>query len=222
MLYRYVLPCLIWLVYRLWSLSWRTASIEHPSVTQARRDGRPCVYAHWHGDELAILRLVGPYRIATMTSTSRDGQVMDRVLRLLGGTSCRGSSSRGGMGALKGLVRLCRNGHNASLAVDGPRGPLHEVKPGVFQLARLAGGVVVPVGVAAGAAHIFHKSWNKAQLPWPFARVVTVFGPAMEPAERCAENGYDEATRELADAIHAAGADARRSLADRSVPAGDG
>ncbi|WP_423246900.1 DUF374 domain-containing protein [Spectribacter hydrogenoxidans] len=69
-----------------------------------------------------------------------------------------GSSSRGGARGLKGLIRLCRGGHNVSIAVDGPRGPRHQVKPGVFPIARLSGGVIVPVGIACSHRHVFKNS----------------------------------------------------------------
>lgn len=210
MMRRHVLPFAVWLLYWLWSATWRKTVVEHPTVAYARRDGRPLVFAHWHGDELAIVHLVGRYHIATMTSTSQDGRLMERVVRRLGGRTCSGSSTRGGMSALKGLVRLCRSGHNASMAVDGPRGPLHEVKPGVFQLARLAGGAIVPVGVASDSALVFHKSWNQARLPWPFTRVVTYFGPVEEPPVRHGAMSYTEPARQLATAIDSAGEHARK------------
>ena len=110
-----------------------------------------------------------------MTSTSKDGQLMDFVIHRLGGATSRGSSTRGAVGALKGLIRLVREGYRASLAVDGPKGPLHQVKPGVFELSRLADAKLVATGTACSRALVFEKSWNKARLPMPFAKVVVTF-----------------------------------------------
>jgi lysophospholipid acyltransferase (LPLAT)-like uncharacterized protein len=172
---RYALPWIVLMTYRLWSWTWRIKCIESPGMIAARRRGDTLIYAHWHGDELCIVPLVGPYKIATMTSTSKDGQLIDFVIRHLGGATSRGSSTRGGIGALKGLVRLLRGGYSASMAVDGPKGPIHQVKPGVFELSRLAQKRIVPFGAAASNAFVFHKSWNKARLPKPFARVTVWF-----------------------------------------------
>lgn len=180
---RYGLPWLVWFFYRLWTWTWRVRIVEPTSLTKAKQAGDRLVFAHWHGDELAIVPLVTPYRIATMTSTSKDGQLIDFVIRRLGGATSRGSSTRGAVGALKGLVRLIGQGYHASMAVDGPRGPLHQVKPGVFELSRLADAKIVVVGVAISNAIVFHKSWNKARLPKPFSKVVITFGepwPAMQ------------------------------------------
>jgi lysophospholipid acyltransferase (LPLAT)-like uncharacterized protein len=62
-------------------------------------------------------------------------------------------------------------GHSASMAVDGPRGPIYEAKPGVFVLSVLTGSTIYPVGAAADRYHRFEKSWNKAILPKPFSTV---------------------------------------------------
>lgn len=172
---RWVLPWLVWILYRVWSATWRLHIVESSGLKKALAAGQPVVFAHWHGIELSIVPLVRPYRIATMTSTSQDGQLIDFVIRKFGGNTSKGSSTRGGIGALKGLVRLMKSGYRASMAVDGPKGPLHKVKPGVFELSRLTEAVIVPMGSASSRQINFSKSWNKAFLPKPFSRVTVVF-----------------------------------------------
>lgn len=191
----YVLPWLIWIFYRLWSGTWRLRCIETPALTEAKRSGVPLAFAHWHGQELCILPLIRPYRIATMTSTSKDGQLIDFAIRRLGGATSRGSSTRGGIGALKGLVRLMKSGFRASMAVDGPKGPLHRVKPGIFELSRLAQAQIVPMGAACSRKHIFSRSWNLAELPLPFSRVTVIFGEPWPPLTR-SESPKDPALAE--------------------------
>jgi lysophospholipid acyltransferase (LPLAT)-like uncharacterized protein len=172
---RHVLPWIVYLFYRAWTATWRLQCIEHPEFTRARENGERIVFAHWHGNELCLVPLVTRYRIAAMTSTSKDGALIDFTIRKLGGATSRGSSTRGAVGALKGLVRLVKDGYRASMAVDGPKGPLHEVKPGVFELSRLSGGRIVATGADCSHAIVFEKSWNKAKLPKPFSRVAVVF-----------------------------------------------
>jgi hypothetical protein len=173
---RFVLPWILLIVYRLWTWSWRLEWIESPGLKRALKNGDPLIFAHWHGDELCIVPLVVPFKIATMTSTSKDGQLIDFVIRKFGGATSKGSSTRGGIGALKGLIRLMKAGRNASMAVDGPKGPIYKAKPGVFELSRLAQAQIVPMGAAASNAIVFTKSWNKAKLPKPFSLVKVWFG----------------------------------------------
>lgn len=172
----YVLPWLVYILYRLWSLTWRMECHEPEALKQAKANGEPLVFAHWHGDELCIVPLITPYRIATMVSTSKDGSLMAFVIQRYGGGTSRGSSTRGGVSALKGLVRLMHEGYRASIAVDGPKGPFHRVKPGIFELSRLAHARIVPMGAAPRRTFVFEKSWNKAKLPKPFTRLVVQFG----------------------------------------------
>lgn len=173
---KYLLPVLVYWFYRLLFITWRKTVIENGPLKEALQNRRPIIFAHWHGHELAIAFLVSKYRLATMTSLSKDGQLIDYVIRRLGGATSKGSSSRGAVSALKGLIRLMKNGYPASMAVDGPRGPIHQVKPGVFELSRLAQAQIFPVGVAIDNPYIFEKSWNKAALPMPFSKVCVFYG----------------------------------------------
>lgn len=203
---RRILPVLVWFIYSLLHWSWRKIIIEPDSLKSALANGEPLIMAHWHGDELAVLHLVRRYRLATMTSTSRDGSLIDFVIRAFGGKTVRGSSTRGGASALKGLVRLTKGGHPASMAVDGPKGPIYQVKPGVFELSRLAGAQIFPVSVATNSKHIFEKSWNKAYLPLPFARVAIVYGDPLPVVTR----EQDPKAPELAQKLSVALADAKQ------------
>lgn len=181
---RYLLPWVVFLFYRVWSLTWRVRVVATNAAQLAIENQEPLIFAHWHGDELKILPLVGRYKIATMTSTSKDGDLIAFALKRLGGATSRGSSTRGGSAALRGLVRLVRQGYRASIAVDGPKGPLHKVKPGIFELSKLVGAKIIPVGAMASSVYRFEKSWNKAELPLPFSKIVVYFGepvPAILP-----------------------------------------
>lgn len=166
-----VLGVLAWLLYRALSCTWRLRWIESDAMRAALRERRPFILAHWHGDELAILHAVKRYRLATLASPSKDGRIMATLLRLMGAEVCVGSSSRGGAAGLRTLVRLVRAGHNCSFAVDGPRGPIYKVKPGVLEVSRLLDCPIYYASVTCDRAFHLHRSWNRTFLPKPFARV---------------------------------------------------
>lgn len=97
---------------------------------------------------------------------------MNRVLGWLGAETARGSSTRGGANAMRGLISHCRkNGNNVSFAVDGPKGPVYKVKPGVFEFSRLMNAPIYTASVGVARPWVFMRSWNKAVLPKPFSRV---------------------------------------------------
>jgi len=179
-----VLGFLAWLGYRLLSLTWRIKLIEPESLREAMRERRSVIMAHWHGDELALLHLIKHYRLATMSSQSRDGRIMAVLLRLLGGRTSAGSSSRGAATGLKALIRLTREGYNCSFAVDGPRGPIYKVKPGVLEMSRMLGSPIYYPTISCDRAFFLYRAWNKGYLPKPFARLtIEVQGP-MAPVPR--------------------------------------
>lgn len=180
---KYVYPFIIWAIYKSLYFTWRVRRHEPAELKKNLADkNQPILFAFYHGDEIAMLQLIGPYHTATMSSKSRDGEVMNRLIRLMGGTTSRGSSSRGAVEALKGLIKIIRkDGYNACLAVDGPRGPIYKVKPGIFEISRLAHASIYYGGVHCDKAWHFPKSWNKTFLPKPFATIDIVwlgpFGP---------------------------------------------
>jgi hypothetical protein len=206
---RKILAVFVWLLYAAWTRSWRLRINTGPRAGEILASGEPLIFAHWHGDELAIVHLVTRYRIATMTSTSKDGELIDFVIRHLGGATSRGSSTRGGSSALRGLVRLCRQGWRASVAVDGPKGPIYVIKPGVFELARLANAKILPVGVAAPSALHFPRSWNKTFMPWPFSRVQVFFADPLDGDFETVDPRDPDLAKRLSDRL----SDARQQAA---------
>lgn len=182
---RFVLPYATLSLLRFFWWSWRITITEPPSLRERLSNKNPFIVVHWHGDEIPLLLLVTRYGLATMTSTSKDGELINWIIEKLGGATSRGSSTRGGVSALIGLLRLItKQKRNASVAVDGPKGPIYKVKPGVFEISRVTQSPIYWISVSADRYFQFEKAWNKAILPKPFARVyIELHGP-MEPINK--------------------------------------
>lgn len=123
--------------------------------------------------------------------------MMAKIVQLYGAKTAKGSSSRGGVEALKGLIRLSKEGYNPAIAVDGPRGPYKTIKPGVFQLSRLSKARIYPAAVTFSKAWYFPKSWDKTYLPKPFSKVLIHWGEPMEAVEKSADPKSEELARKL-------------------------
>jgi len=159
---------------------WRIDRVHFPDPV---RFPGPWIYAHWHGDELMLLGAFADRGMAVMASRSRDGELMKEVLQRLGYFVVRGSSTRGGAGGLKGLIDAVEGGvKEAAVAVDGPRGPIYEVKPGIIKLAQTTGAVIVPGACAARSKFVFKNAWNRCYLPYPFSRAVILCGDPIKVA----------------------------------------
>ena len=210
----FILPVIVFIFYRVLSWTWRVRIIEPSSLTEARENKSPVVLAHWHGDELALISLVKRYRIATIASQSKDGELMAKVLKWLGAKTSRGSSTRGGVQALKGLIRLMKDGGNCSFAVDGPKGPIYKVKPGVFEISRMVHAPIYAAGVHCDRALHFPKSWNKTYLPKPFAKITFFWTGPMPAITKELDPRNPDLALELEQLLHQARLQAAKSIAD--------
>ncbi len=195
---------LIWCVYKILFLTWKISIDEPASLKKNLKEKTPVILAHFHQDELALVGLTSAYKIATITSTSKDGELITTVIHLLGGKTSRGSSTRGAVSALKGLIALCKAGSNSSFAVDGPRGPLYEVKPGVFELSRLMKSEIYSAGVFCDRAWHFPKAWNKTYLPKPFAKLKIVWLGPQAPITKEVDPRSSELAKALQNQLFAA------------------
>lgn len=166
----------LYFLYRLFQLTWKIEIRESDEFKKLLAKDSLFVIAHWHGEELGILHLLKPYRVSCMVSQSFDGELIARIIHLLGSKAVRGSSSRGAVQALKGILRLAKEGWRPSVAVDGPRGPRHQVKRGVVEIAKILNVPIIPINMACSRSFIFQKSWNKSELPLPFSRIVIQWG----------------------------------------------
>ncbi len=203
---RRILPYAIWAFYRLLTATWRIHEVQPPKLVERKAPaGHPFIVAFWHGDELSILGMHRRYEVAGMVSTSRDGEMMARCLELLGIKCARGSSTRGGASALKEMCRFSREGRIPVIAVDGPRGPYHKAKPGIFTLSALLGAEIIPAGIACSRALVFTKTWNKTYLPYPFAKIQVVWGQPIPAVARHEDPHLDRLSVELERALNAAG-----------------
>lgn len=212
-------PGLVYGIYRALHATWRVSFDECESFRTALAQRRPVVFAHWHGDELGLVFLFGRYRTATLASQSRDGALMSGFVERFGGTTVRGSSSKGAAAGLRALVQACRReGHNVSFAVDGPKGPLYSVKPGVFEFSRLLDAPVYTISVGASRAWVLRRSWNRALLPKPFARVHIRVVECLDPVTRDQDPRDADLAGRLASALHAQRAQAWQAMGS-SVPA---
>src|SRR5260221_14060507 len=131
----------------------RFPSVGQEVVLGLHRRGQPYVHAFFHDQ---LLMMTYSYRgrgqgrrLAVLSSRHRDGEYVSRTLERFGHLMVRGSTSRGGVGGLKEMIRHLRADHDAAFATDGPRGPRHRVQMGVIEAARLGRAPIVPVAFAA-------------------------------------------------------------------------
>lgn len=162
------------------------------------------LFAFWHNQIALMPHLYRKYlrrrRIATLISASRDGEILAGVLSRFGFTPVRGSSSRRGSAALRGLSRLVRDGHDAAITPDGPRGPRYQVQGGIIDLAALTGRPIYPVATLVWPRGEL-KSWDGFQVPLPFARCTVRVGVPLAVARDADAETREAKRKELEERL---------------------
>lgn len=142
---------------------------------QEHLDTTPCVYVLWHG-ELVMMpwlyknTILSKMPLAVIVSQHKDGEVLAKIMQKLDIVPLRGSSTRGGMQALRGAIRFVRKSGNVAITPDGPRGPRHSVADGAVAIAQAC---KVPIVCINSQASSFWqlKSWDKMFIPKPFSKI---------------------------------------------------
>ncbi len=137
--------------------------------------GHQPIIALWHDRIFAGVWYLRDRGLAVLTSKSKDGEYIARFLTRFGFGAIRGSSSRGGVRGLVEMIRLMREGVPMAFTVDGPRGPRYVAKSGPVMLAKKTGNPILPFVIECSSYWTIN-SWDKLQIPRPFARAKVIYG----------------------------------------------
>lgn len=145
------------------------------------------IWTFWHNRIFVVPVMYKKYLPqrsgAILSSASKDGEIIAAIIRRFGIWSVRGSSSRRGLSAMRGLIDWVEAGYDVAIVPDGPRGPRYRLGPGAVKLAQMTNAKIAPMRVEYGSWWTF-KSWDQFRLPKPFTTVTVHFDPLVEvPAE---------------------------------------
>ncbi len=153
-----------------------------------------CIWSVWHNKLLAPIIHLGGKNVGVVISQSKDGEMISRVFDNFGFTSLRGSSSRGGANAMRGILRHAKNGHSVGFTPDGPRGPRYEVQPGIAFTAQRTGLRVLPIGISSTSKKVY-ASWDRFQMPYPFSTILFNYGKPLSFTKSDAVEDIQEAIK---------------------------
>lgn len=210
----------------LWLISWIASllvrllgstlrfqlTLEEGSLADGERHALPAIYCFWHRAMIPAAYHFRNMQIGIMISRSFDGECIARIVERLGYRPVRGSSSRGGAGALMGMRQELEEGHPAVFTADGPRGPIYVAKPGAVLLAAKTGHKICCFHVAVERAWIL-KSWDRMMIPKPFSRAsFYITSPLTVPAAATDEQ-MEEGRQQVQAALDRARLGAEAKLA---------
>jgi lysophospholipid acyltransferase (LPLAT)-like uncharacterized protein len=144
------------------------------------------LFAVWHQATFAMLYLYRHSGAVILVTEETRGKILARCASWMGYQPITVPTLKEHFDYARSLTRmlkLIREGKNAVIAVDGPGGPLFEVKPGVFYIASQAGIPIVPAAIKAPWKLTLFWRWDKYFIPLPFSRVWLRVGKAILPDE---------------------------------------
>ncbi|HKY71417.1 MAG TPA: lysophospholipid acyltransferase family protein [Nitrospira sp.] len=141
-----------------------TRGQEH--VDRLYREGKRVIIAFWHARQLMMPLTYRGSLAHILISQHRDGEIIARIVERFGFRAVRGSSTRGGVEALRELIRLGRSGVDLVVTPDGPKGPPLVAKMGVIQLARASRLPIIPLAFSCSKKN-FSRAGTDSWCPIP-------------------------------------------------------
>lgn len=135
------------------------------------------IFAVWHNSTFSTFDVNPLKNMAALTAAGIKGDIFTRAIRRYNYKIIRvpyeEDSKQSAIAALK-IIKVLKEGLNLVIALDGPKGPLFSIKPGIFFLSEKSKKKIVPTGVAYSRKISLIYRWDKYVIPLPFSKV-TVF-----------------------------------------------
>ena len=162
--------------------------------------GKLPIHCFWHDRIFAGTYYFRNRGIIVMSSHSFDSEYTARCIQRFGFGIVKGSSTRGGIGALVGMIRVMQQGLPTAFTVDGPKGPRYEAKMGSILLAKKTGNPIVPFTIEV-LRHWNINSWDRLQIPKPFSRAKVFIGKPIYVKSDAKDDELEEKRLELQNSL---------------------
>jgi lysophospholipid acyltransferase (LPLAT)-like uncharacterized protein len=196
-----IFPYIGILIVRIISSTYRIRIVNPEIEKEILKRGHIPIYASWHQRFFPGITFFASRKpISIMISQSKDGELISRIVHVLGWYPVRGSSSKRGRQALREIKKLVYKGYKVGHIVDGPTGPLGVVKPGLLLIAQASGMPIVPVIISAEKKWVFN-SWDRFMVPKPFSRVIIRFSDEIIIPRELQRSDFEEKRSSIENAF---------------------
>lgn len=162
----------------------------------------PWIICFWHNRLLMMsMNWIGPQnKMHMLISAHRDGLLIAETMKHFDILTVSGSSTKGGMQALRHLIRLLKKGDCIGITPDGPKGPRFKSRGGVVQLAKLSGYPIVPMSYSTTRRKILN-SWDRFVFALPFSKGIFITGDPIYVSPSATEEETQEALLKVETAL---------------------
>lgn len=146
-------------------------NINKEKFNEYIEQNKPFILSAWHCNVFAGVIMIENLNFHILISQSRDGDLIDTIAKKFKNTSVRGSSSKGGIQALKKLIKLAKENKRIVITPDGPKGPAFKVQDGIITLASKTGIPIIAFHLESTKQKIA-KSWDSTRIPFLFNKII--------------------------------------------------
>jgi lysophospholipid acyltransferase (LPLAT)-like uncharacterized protein len=164
-------------------------------------ENMPFITAFWHNR-----LMMGPFGWKStmpfymLISGHNDGKVIAKTVAEHGIYTIPGSKSKGGIGALKVILKTLKEGGCVGITPDGPRGPRLVASEGIINISRLSGCDILPFTYAVGKRKLFN-SWDRFIFALPFGKGVLAWGKPIKIPRQLDEQKKQALCQQLTQAM---------------------
>lgn len=162
--------------------------------------GKKPIYSFWHDRMVTSTYFFRNRGIIVLSSQSFDSEYTARCIQRFGFGIVKGSSTRGAVSGLVGMIRAMKAGSPSAFTVDGPKGPRHEAKSGPVLLAKKTGNPLVPFVIEC-EKYWRVKNWDRLQIPKPFTKANVIFAEPIFVDPNVTDDELEEKRCELQNSL---------------------
>lgn len=209
---RFFLCLLIYIYAEIIYRTIRWQKIGKDSLSEHVQTHQKAILVFWHG-RILMVPCFSPrhHSYHAIISSHNDGMYISRFLRFFRITTIWGSTSKGGMSALRKAAAALKNNDIIAITPDGPRGPRMRLNSNLIALSKQLSAPILPITFSVSHAKIFN-SWDRFMLPLPFGRGTIIYGKpihisanadkkTMEKAGKTLENALNSMTRQADEKV---------------------
>ena len=196
-----IISTALYFLFRIWEFFVSFKSENYPA------NDEKVIFALWHHDQLCLDGIPNRNRLNILISKSLDGEIIARVVEKMGFKTVRGSQNKwwkdkGGKEATFELISRLNNDENIAITVDGPSGPLHQVKNGVIKIAKLTGAPIIPVVWYSKSKFLGSlPTWDKLRIPLWFLKSANIYGEPIYVPESATKEEENKIKEELKNTL---------------------
>jgi len=153
--------------------------------------GKNLLFSLWHESTFICFYFYRYKNACFLREASKKGDVLAAMSHHFGYKDFAITDKPRDRTTVKGTIQFIKylqEGHDGIIALDGPNGPYHAAKPGVFSIAKKTNALILPVNVWYQRKFFLKKRWDKYQVPLPFSKCIIKIGNPFPLPEKIDEN----------------------------------